>query len=62
MAVPKRRSSKSQVRKRRTHQKAEPAAVSECAHCHEPKRPHHVCPECGYYNGREIVKPKVREE
>jgi large subunit ribosomal protein L32 len=62
MAVPKKRSSKSKVRKRRTHQKARPVAVSECPHCHEPKLPHHVCPACGYYNGMEIIKPKVKEE
>ncbi len=62
MAVPKKRNSRSKVRKRRTHQKAETPAVSECAHCHEPKQPHHVCGECGYYSGREIVKPKVKED
>jgi len=26
----------------------------ECSHCHELKRAHHVCPTCGYYNGREV--------
>ena len=27
-----------------------------CPQCHEPKMPHHVCPECGYYDGKEVVK------
>jgi len=27
----------------------------ECANCGELKRPHHVCPACGYYDGREVV-------
>jgi large subunit ribosomal protein L32 len=27
----------------------------ECEHCHELHRAHHVCPTCGWYNGREAV-------
>ena len=26
--------------------------LEECPHCHETKLPHHVCPNCGYYQGR----------
>ncbi|MCR4403992.1 MAG: 50S ribosomal protein L32 [Candidatus Acetothermia bacterium] len=62
MGVPKDRKSKSRVRKRQMHLKAEPVAASECPHCHEPKLPHRVCPECGYYKGMEIVKPKEKEK
>ena len=29
------------------------AGLSECPHCHEPKPPHRVCPNCGYYRGRQ---------
>ena len=32
-----------------------PTLVS-CPQCHEPKVPHRVCPECGFYNGKEVVK------
>jgi large subunit ribosomal protein L32 len=62
MAVPKHRTSKAKVGKRRTHQRAHPVTISECPHCHEPKRPHHVCLSCGYYNGMEIVKPKEEKK
>lgn len=62
MAVPKRRTSKSKKLKRRTHWKATSPALAQCSHCHQPKRPHIVCPNCGYYGGREIVKPEVEEE
>jgi large subunit ribosomal protein L32 len=31
----------------------------ECDHCHELKRAHHVCPTCGYYNGREVAPVEV---
>jgi large subunit ribosomal protein L32 len=62
MAVPKKRTSKSKKRKRRTHWKASTPALSECAHCHQPKQPHSVCPNCGYYAGREVIKPETEEE
>ena len=61
MAVPKRRTSKARKRKRRTHYKAATPSVTKCSHCHQAKPPHVVCPHCGYYAGREIVKPEVEE-
>jgi large subunit ribosomal protein L32 len=30
-------------------------ALSLCPKCHEPKLPHRVCPNCGYYDGKEVV-------
>lgn len=51
MAVPKRRTSKSRKRKRRTHYRAAPVALQPCPRCGDPRRPHRVCPTCGYYAG-----------
>ncbi len=62
MGVPKCRRSRSRVRKRRTHWQLRPPAITECPHCHEPMLPHHACPECGYYRGMEIFKPKEKEK
>lgn len=28
----------------------------ECAHCHALILPHRVCPACGYYGGKEVLK------
>ena len=50
MAVPKRKMSKA----RRDSRRANPGFV-ECPQCHEPKMPHHVCTECGYYDGKEVI-------
>lgn len=54
MAVPKRRTSKTRKRLRRTHWKLTIPNISTCPQCHAPKLPHRVCPECGYYKGREV--------
>ncbi|PZN04135.1 MULTISPECIES: 50S ribosomal protein L32 [Thermaerobacter] len=56
MAVPKHKTSKSRRDKRRTHWKLTAPALVECPQCHQPKRPHRVCPNCGYYRGRVAVK------
>ena len=55
MAVPKRKVSKSVVRKRRTHQKTVGPNVSTCPDCGEPKLQHTACPDCGTYKGRNVV-------
>ncbi len=55
MGVPKRKVSKARQGERRAHLAISAPALVECDHCHELKRAHHVCPTCGYYDGREAV-------
>jgi len=55
MAVPKKKTSPSRRNMRRSHHALPPAAYSECPDCGELKRPHHLCPSCGYYDGREVT-------
>lgn len=54
MAVPKKRTSKTRKRKRRTHFKLTGPKLNSCPQCGEPKANHHVCPHCGYYKGKEV--------
>ena len=54
MAVPKKKTSKSRRDKRRATHRLEAPRVNECPTCHRPKRPHHVCPNCKTYKGRDI--------
>jgi large subunit ribosomal protein L32 len=56
MAVPKRRLSRSNTRKRRSQWKAEAPALQVCP-CprKETIRPHHLCTHCGQYKGRQIL-------
>ncbi len=56
MSVPKKRQSKSRTRKRRSQWKTGAPLLVECAQCHEKKMPHRVCPNCGYYKGREVIQ------
>ena len=44
MAVPKRKLSSARK------------SFSKCTQCGELKVPHRVCPNCGYYKGKEVVK------
>ncbi|MDX8396359.1 MAG: 50S ribosomal protein L32 [Mariprofundaceae bacterium] len=55
MSVPKRKTSKSKRNMRRAHDNITVPGMSECTECGEMKRPHHVCPSCGHYKGREVV-------
>jgi large subunit ribosomal protein L32 len=55
MAVPKRRTSKRKKRARNTHKQAPAIVIQKCPRCQSPKRPHHVCEECGYYAGVQRV-------
>ncbi|WP_167628687.1 50S ribosomal protein L32 [Listeria valentina] len=55
MAVPARRTSKTKKRKRRTHFKLQVPGMNECSNCGEMKLSHRVCPECGHYDGKEVV-------
>jgi large subunit ribosomal protein L32 len=56
MAVPKRRTSKSRKRKRRTHDRLSSVALQPCERCGDPRRPHRVCPTCGFYGGEKRVE------
>jgi large subunit ribosomal protein L32 len=61
MAVPKRKMSKARRDSRRANWKLSVPTMVECPQCHELKQPHHVCPECGYYDGKEVVKQAADE-
>ncbi len=58
MAVPKKKVSRSRRDQRRSHHALPAAARNECPQCGESKRPHHVCPYCGYYRDRPVTEPR----
>jgi large subunit ribosomal protein L32 len=60
--LPKRKKSKSRAAQRLSHTARKPPATDLCPQCHSPKLPHHACPTCGYYNGREVVKKEEKKK
>ena len=55
MAVPKRKTSRTNRDKRRTHDRIKIVNIVECSRCHSKKLAHHVCQACGYYKNTEII-------
>jgi large subunit ribosomal protein L32 len=55
MAVPKQKQSHSRTNKRRSTHKISSPAVNTCPQCRSPRRPHRVCPTCGWYGGGVVV-------
>ncbi|HDL77715.1 MAG TPA: 50S ribosomal protein L32 [Lentisphaerae bacterium] len=64
MGVPKRRKSRMKVRQRRNQIRRSIARPVPCPQCGAPRLPHRVCPECGYYGGRQVLtlKEKTKEK
>ena len=62
MAVPKSKISKSKRGMRRAHASLKCETINECPNCGEIRRPHHVCPACGFYNAMEIVNMSEQEQ
>ena len=59
MAVPARRTSKAKKAKRRTHYKLTIKGLNECPNCGEMKKSHHVCANCGYYDGKDVMSKEA---
>ena len=55
MAVPKRRRSKTKRLTRRSQDALKATNLSVCPNCGAKVLPHHVCKECGYYDGKQVV-------
>jgi large subunit ribosomal protein L32 len=53
--LPKRKYSRARQGERRAHLGLKAASLVDCPQCHTPKLPHHVCPTCGTYDGREVI-------
>jgi len=55
-ALPKRKYAKARQGKRRSHLGGSLPSLEYCPQCNSPKLPHHACPTCGSYAGREVTE------
>jgi len=55
MGEPKKRTNNSKQGMRRMHDTVNHGAIVFCEKCHEPKRKHIVCANCGTYKGTQVL-------
>jgi large subunit ribosomal protein L32 len=60
--LPKRKPSKRRKGNRRAHDALSAANLLPCPNCGEMRLPHRVCPNCGHYQGKEIVEKKEEKK
>jgi large subunit ribosomal protein L32 len=53
--LPKRKHSKGRRDRRRAHDALTARNTIACSNCGQMRLPHTVCPNCGFYKGREVV-------
>ena len=56
------RHTRSHTANRRSHHALKAPALAVCKNCNATHRPHHMCLECGYYNGRQVMDLKAKKE
>jgi large subunit ribosomal protein L32 len=54
-AVPKKKITRAQKGHRLNSHKLRPLHPSFCPRCRTAKLPHLVCPQCGFYRGRQVA-------
>ncbi len=47
---------------RRSHHALKTPTLSTCQNCGAKHRPHHMCLDCGFYNGKMVVDMKAKKE
>ena len=64
MAVPKKKNSVSRKGLRRAgqHHKLYRKFPQACPNCGDSVLPHHVCPSCGHYKGKQVFEIKAKAE
>lgn len=56
MAHPKHKVSSQRRDKRRSHDFIVAPQLTSCSHCGSAILTHRVCPECGYYRGKQAIE------
>jgi len=62
MALPTQKRSTSRQKRRTSLRKVSSKTLSICPQCKKEILPHHVCPYCGFYKNRQIIKLKEEKK
>jgi len=62
MANPKKKITHSRKGNRYSKIKIKFGGLVRCGHCNKLIRAHHVCPYCGYYDGKLVVKQEKEKK
>lgn len=49
------RHTRAHTKNRRSHHALKAPALSVCQNCESEHRPHHMCLNCGFYKGRQVM-------
>ncbi len=55
------RHTRSHSKNRRSHHALKAPSLAKCDHCGADRRPHHMCLECGYYKGRQVMDLEAKK-
>ncbi len=58
---PKRKLSKGRRNRRRAHDALSAPNLVVCPECGLPRLSHRVCPNCGYYEGRQVIEVNKKQ-
>ncbi|ACC98212.1 Ribosomal protein L32 [Elusimicrobium minutum Pei191] len=62
MPNPKRKHTRSRRDLRRSqNSKLEPVALVSCSNCGAARKPHNICPSCGFYKDKVVVAVAKKE-
>lgn len=56
------RHTRAHTKNRRSHHALKAPAIAVCKNCGANHRPHHMCLECGFYNGRQVMDLAAKKE
>ncbi len=59
MAVPRSRSSNQRKNTKRAHHAKKAKHCIPCTNCGTARLSHRICPSCGYYNNRSILRQEA---
>jgi large subunit ribosomal protein L32 len=60
MGLPGHRRTSGDKRRRAAHFALKPTSFTVCSYCKKHIISHHVCANCGYYRGRQVIKLKTK--